>query len=43
MEFPNTIHVQDIGYLFCNVEMKILQITNEPDGSEFIKYPSAGK
>lgn len=34
IEFPNTIHVQDIGYLLCNLEIDISQITNEPDGSE---------
>lgn len=32
--FPNTKHVQDIGYLSCDLEISILQITNKPDGSE---------
>lgn len=34
IELPNTIHVQDIEYLLCNLKIDISQITNEPDGSE---------
>lgn len=32
--FPNTKHVQDFGYLSYDLEIFILQITNEPDGTE---------